>query len=275
MLDLATTLVFASAAVHAGWNAAVKHTADPDAAIVGVVGGSVALSALLGFALGETLPSAASWPWVAASGAIEAVYFLSLTRALSRLPLSTAYGIGRGGGQLVTWPLSVALQGERPSGQGLLGAALVVAGLAIGIARPVARSGLAWALLCAFTVGLYPLTYRQALAAGAPPCTLFAISMAMAWPVQVAALGPTRSARIASAARPITLALAAAGCTASFLFFLLALQLDHAGRASALRNVSIVFATLLAAALGERVGPRTLLGSVLIALGAAALATSG
>ena len=78
----------------------LKSTADPAASAALFVAGAASLSGVLAVGLGGTLP-AASWPGVVGSGLVEAVYFVTLSQALQRLPLGTAYGIARGGGQVV------------------------------------------------------------------------------------------------------------------------------------------------------------------------------
>jgi drug/metabolite transporter (DMT)-like permease len=268
---LALSLVVVSAVVHAGWNALVKRHPDPEAAAIVVVAGAAACAALGSVATGEGPPPAAAWPWVLASGGVEAVYFVALGRALARLPLGTAYGVSRGGGQLVTWPVSVVWLGEPVSGLALGGAAVLVAGLAARVRPPFDRAGLGWATACALAIGAYPLTYQQALRAGAPHFVLFTVSLVVALPVQLALLGSVARLRAASSGHGPRLALAAIACAASFLLFLAALGLGGAGRASAVRNVSIAVATALGAASGEVLDRRALAGAALITLGAVAV----
>lgn len=267
-------LVLGSAAVHAGWNAVLKRQPDPEAASLVIVAGAASISAALALGLGESAPPPASWPWIGGSALVEAAYFVTLTRALAALPLGTAYGVSRGGGQLVTWPVSAAWQGERAGAVTLFGAALLVAGLFARVRRPVVGPGLAWAAACAVAIGLYPLTYKQALATGAPPFTLFAASLGGALPVQALLLGGARGVRLRAAwhGRHAVLALAAAACAASFLLFLLALDRAGAGRASAIRNTSIVFATALGALQGETLDRRGALAVAAITAGAVLVA---
>lgn len=270
MPTLALLLVLASAVVHAGWNAVLKRQPDPEAAAVLLVGLAAAMSAALGAVTGELLPPRGAWGWIAASGAIEAAYFVALARALARLPLGTAYGLSRGGGQLVTWPVALAT-GEPASPVTLVGAAVLAAGLVARVRLPADARGLLWAGACAAAIGLYPLTYKQALSAGAPPFGLFALSLAGALPLQLVALGGPGRLRDAGRGRAVLLLCAAALCAASFLAYLGALSLAGAGRTSALRNLSIVFATALGVAQGEALDRRTALGAALITVGAIAV----
>ena len=268
----ALPLVLASAATHAIWNARLKRCEDHAASAALIVGGAALVSAALALLLGESAPAAPAWPWVAGAGLVEALYFVLLAAALARLPLGTAYGVSRGAGLLLTWPVSVLLLGETPTTLDLAGAVLVTLGLlspAAGVGRDL------WvALACAVAIGLYPLAYQGALRAGAPPRVLFTLSLALSWPVQALALGPRRWPRLAAAfaAAPGAMVLCALICTASFLLFLEALSQAGAGWASALRNTSVLFAAVLGLFIGEKPLLRGWLGAVAIALGAALLA---
>ncbi len=270
----AAVLVLLSAALHACWNAGVKAHPDPEAATVGLVAGAAGFSTLAAIAAQNPWPPAGAWPWIVVCGVVEALYFATLTRALARLPLGAAYAVSRGGGQLVTWPISVLWFGERAGFASLASAATVVVGLFLRARPPLSTSGLAWALACALTIGTYPLTYQVALATGAPPFVLFSLSLLLSLPLQFVALGAGRFTRVRTAAtlRPVLLLVGAAACAASFLLFLAALGLDGAGRTSALRNVSVVFATLLGAAQGELLDRTAVISAGLITLGAIGIA---
>lgn len=267
--------MLASAATHATWNAGLKRSPDPAASAAWIVAGAASLSGLLAVGMGAAWLPVAAWPWVVGSAAVEAVYFVTLSGAMARLPLGTAYGVARGGGQLVTWPISVLLMHEAVTPVAAAGAALVTAGL-LASARPdgVTPRGIGWALACAVAIGIYPVTYKAALAEGAPEAALFAASLSLSLPLQVALLGTRRRSRLADvlAHERGWLAVAAALCAVSFLSFLAALSLGGAGRASAIRNTSVLFALCLGARHGDRPSHRAIAGAVAIAVGAALVA---
>ena len=269
MLAAPVLWVLISALLHAAWNAGVKRTGDPEAAALGVVAGAAAISGAAAAVEGAWLPLAAA-PWTVASGIVEAVYFVALSRALARLPLGTAYGLSRGGGQLVTWPVSIAAFAEPVTAWTAGGALLLAAGLFGRVRPPFDGRGVAWAAACALAIGAYPLTYKQALRGGAPHELLFFLSLAVALPVQAVALADPRRVWGLRRQAP-TLLLSAAACAASFLLFLHALDLDHAGRVSALRNTSIAFATVFGALAGERVDRRAWAAAIAITVGAIAI----
>jgi drug/metabolite transporter (DMT)-like permease len=264
----ALALILASAATHATWNALLKRSRDTAAAAAVLVALAASLSAAIAVATGTAHLPRLAIPWAFASAAVEAVYFATLAAAMARLPLGTAYGVARGGGQLLTWPLSILLLGEAVSLTSVIGAALITVGL-LSTARGGGR-GLLWAVACACAIGLYPLTYKRALAEGAPEAALFAVSLCFSLPLQIVLLGRTRWTRLADTLRTDGRALGfgAVLCAVSFLSFLAALEIDGAGRASALRNTSVLFALIAARILGERPTARAIGGAVLIAVGA-------
>src|SRR5205814_4965123 len=133
---------------------------------------------------------------------------------------------------------------------------------------------LGWAWACAGCIAGYHVCYDRALAGGARTVPLFALSLALALPLNLAALGRARRRAVLAAlrARPVPLVAGGLLSAASFLVFLAGLALCGAGPALTLRNTSVVFAQLFAAALGEKVGRRQVAGAVLVAVGATLVA---
>lgn len=273
MSTLALLLILASALTHAAWNALLKRTEDTQASAVLIVAGAAVASACLALALGEPAPPRQAWSWIAASSLVEGVYFVTLARAMSLLPLGTAYGFSRGGGQLLIWPLSVFLIGESVSLAAGIGAAILVAGLFATAHKPESGRGLAWAIACAGAIGAYPFTYKLALAHAAPPCTLFSLSLFGALPVQLVALGGGGAPRLRAALRArLPLAISVVLCAGSFLSFLFALELAGPARLSALRNTSVIFAAALGWMSGEGRERRSIAAPLLVAVGAVLVA---
>ncbi len=270
MTALALAAILGSAALHAIWNALLKRSTDIGAASVLVSAGAAAATFALGVAVGPWEVPAAGWPFVLLAGVVEGVYFATLSRALALLPLGTAYGVSRGAGLLLVWPASVAVLGESATGPEMAGAALVSLGLFALVRGGGSRAGLAAAAACAVAVGLYPVTYKAALARGVSPFPLFALALALALPIQLALLRGERLRRLAEAARaaPLRLGFAALLCAASFLLFLAALQASGAARLTGLRNTSVVFAAAIGWSQGEPRGARDVASAVAIAAGA-------
>jgi drug/metabolite transporter (DMT)-like permease len=259
-----------SAVIHAAWNALLKRTADVGAASIVVSGGAAAITALLGLVIGPWVVPAAGWPFVIAAGLVEGAYFVTLSRALELLPLGTAYGISRGAGLLLVWPLSAALLAEHTTVAELVGAGLVSVGLFVLVQRAGSRQGLLAAGACAITIGLYPVTYKAALEHGVAPFPLFALALTIALPIQLALLGARRGPRLGAAltATPTRLGVAALLCAASFLLFLVALDTGGAARITGLRNTSVAFAAFFGWVQGEPRARRSIASSLAIAAGA-------
>lgn len=260
-----------SASLHAVWNAGIKRSEDKAACAAGVVAVAGLVSGLAAWG-GGGLPPAA-WAGTAASGLVEAAYFLTLSAALSAAPLKTAYPLIRGGGQLLAVPFAVWGLGEVLTGAQAVAVGVLAAGLALGTSEMPDRRGLRWIVACAVTIGLYPLTYKVALDGGAEPAALFAASMLISWPLQVANLGDARG-RLARSFQHDRAVWLVGGllCAASFLLFLEAMSGGGAARASALRNVSVLVAWGIGVATGEGSTRRGLWGAFLVFAGAAVVA---
>ncbi len=285
---VATLLVLLSALTHAVWNAILKRqkeTAVAAVCILAVAGLCATLAAFLVRA--AAFPTAQGLVWAVAAGLAEAGYFVTLARALERAPLGAAYTIARGGSILIVWPLSVLFLSEHCSATGVAGSVIVLVGLvatgfsrsgrpgsrAASVERVRARSGLIYSVICATFVAFVYLAYKRALDGGAEQTALFAVSLLIALPVNVVALGPGGPRRMVSQLRANPAALLVAGvvCCASFLIFLDALRASGAGRVLTLRNTSVIFAQGLGWAMGERPGWLPLVGVGVVAVGAVVL----
>jgi drug/metabolite transporter (DMT)-like permease len=271
-------LVLASAALHALWNALVRLERDKDAAMVAVVAIAWALAALgaaVEVALGHALfPSWRAAAWAAAAGLGEAAYFLTLARALAAGPLAPAYTLSRGGAIVLVWPVSVALLGEPLTALGATGTAIVLAGLAAsGLEGGLGGASARWAVVCAAWIACYHVAYKLALDAGAAESGTFALALAISVGLNGARLGAAgrRAARARIAAAPLRMLAMGAMCGASFLILLVGLHGGGAGFVITLRNTSVLFATALAFAIGERPGGRQVAGAILVAGGAVLL----
>jgi drug/metabolite transporter (DMT)-like permease len=274
-----TAWLLASAFLHAAWNALVKRERNPQLAVIGVLASAVVCSAAVALAApGSGLPGRATVAWTVAAGALQAVYFVTLGEALSRATYGAVYAIARGGALLLVWPAAALVLREPFTARSAAGAALVGVGVvlvAIAGHERATRGGIAFAALCAASIAGYHLCFDRGLALGGSPTAMFALAFAVA-------LGPVwLHARLAGRLtagldRRAGARLFGAGAltTVSFLLFLVGLAHEGAGVALTLRNTSVVFAQGLAAALGEAVPRRQLLGSALVVVGAVLVAGS-
>jgi drug/metabolite transporter (DMT)-like permease len=274
MQPLVAALIVASAFLHALWNAALKRQRDPEAASVAMLAiATVVAIAARALASGPAFAGASGVAWALAAGVCEGGYFVTLALAFREAPLGVVYTIARGGALAAVWPISALWLGEVVTARSALGAAALVLGLGlVGLDRGggAAPRGVFWASLCAAFIAAYHLFYKCSLAAGAAPSAVMAVSLAVALPLSLVRLGMGGPGRALAALRASPVALGAAGflCTASFLVFLYALARGGAGAAATLRNTSVVFALVLAWAIGERPGRPQIVGTVVVALGA-------
>ena len=280
-MNLAPAALLASAFLHASWNALLKRERAPQVAVAGVL--SFALMVAIVAALATARPAfstSAALGWGLAAGAFEGLYFITLAAALARVDYGLAYTVARGGAMLLVWPAARVLLREPVSLRGTLGASLVGLGLALVTAqlggRSSSRAGIGFSIACAVSIAGYHLCYDRALAAGARSAPLFAVALAVALPFVLASLRG-RFALGASGApwgvrAVLRWAFAGVLCAGSFLLFLWGLASSGAAVALTLRNTSIMFAQVLALALGERPTHAQVAGALLIAAGATLVA---
>lgn len=211
--------------------------------------------------------------WGAVAGAFEALYFLTLGRALARAPLGPVYALARGGAVFLVWPLSIALFHEKLQLRAALGAGILLGGLILTTPRGGSpaldqRSGLRWAALTGVFIAGYHLAYTASLRAGGDAPTLAALSLLLAGVFHVVRARAQAGTFPAFSARRIGAgALAGLG----FVAFLLALAETGAGLVLTLRNGSVLFAMVFGLFFGERPAARQWLGAALVAGGAATL----
>jgi drug/metabolite transporter (DMT)-like permease len=290
-------LVVLSAFLHAAWNALLKRETDKDRSLIAAIAVAALLAVVvagLRWAIAGDLPFTGATPagWALAAGVLELTYFVSLARALERGSLGPVYTISRGGAVVLVYPASIAAFGEAPTTQALAGSAIVLVGLVLSGLQPTAYSaqytvdnrvadtpkatrGLGWALLCATSIAGYHLAYKAALGAGGSPSAVFAVALTLATAINLVRAGAAGRAAVVTLTRTAAPRLLAMGflCGGSFLILMEALATGAAGFVLTLRNTSVLFATALAWRIGERPARPHVLGAVLVAIGAIAMAS--
>jgi drug/metabolite transporter (DMT)-like permease len=134
MSGLALLLVLVGAFTHAGWNVAAKRSSIAGPPLVWLAG-IVSLLAVAPFAI-IRLAATHHRPDVlllggGISGLIHAGYFLLLQRGYRLGDVSLVYPLARGTGPLLTMIGSLTIFAERPSAVSLVGALIVLAGVAV------------------------------------------------------------------------------------------------------------------------------------------------
>jgi drug/metabolite transporter (DMT)-like permease len=272
-------LVLISAFLHALWNALLRLEKDKDRALVAAIAVATALAATVAgvrWAVDgiSPFPTVEALVWTLAAGVLEWLYFASLAKALDAGPLGPIYTISRGGAICVVYPISIALLGEKLTAGSATGSAIVFAGLVlcgarIGDKRALGGRALAWAIACAVAIAGYHLSYNRALHAGARTSAAFAVSLGLASVINVVR---TRGAAAYARTRLGRIVLMGLICGGSFLILMEALAASGAGFVLTLRNTSVLFATGLAFAIGERPHRLQIAGAVAVAAGAILMA---
>ena len=277
--------VLFGAVLHAGWNALVKSSGDKelDTALVHFLGALVALPPLL--LVGA--PPAATWPYIGASLIVHIAYYVTLAGAYKHGELGMTYPIMRGSAPLLVALGSQLVLGEALSPLAWAGVLGVTLGVAmVGLAHPGEalhhRRALAFALANAVVIMTYTFIdgsgVRSAVAAGASALSyvlLLFVLDGVPYPALVVlrrdAAGRRAILEYARRRWPLA-ALGGAASIGSYAIALWAMTRAPVAAVSALRETSVLFATLLGAwLLKERLGPQRLLGAVVIVGGVIAL----
>ncbi|TWT12856.1 hypothetical protein [Reyranella sp. CPCC 100927] len=239
----------ASAVLHAGWNAAVKAGSQPRELMTAqmVMSAVIVLPGLLW----TGLPASASWIWIAGSTALNLVTVTALLRAYELAGFGTVYPVVRALSVMLVVPLAAGLSGETLSVAGLIGVGLVstsLLALAIGNTghSAVPRAALGWIAIAGVTTAAYVMCDAQGVRrAGSPWAYGFAVSItnaaAMAWRQNVVAWPWRVITSHAVTATPIAIA-----AVASYLLILWVWSVAAIAPAAALRDMSAIFAIVIA-----------------------------
>ena len=274
----AFAIVLASALLHAGWNLAVKSSADR---LVGTWS-QAAFGALvfLPFLVAAGGPPPGATGMILISAGVHTGYALSLAAAYDRSDLSLAYPVARG----LSPPL-IAIGGVLVLGDSLgpvdaAAVALIVAGLfSIALRRGGGSpAGLEWAALTGVLITAYTLVDAHGVRVSGEAfrytISVFALNTVLLTPVVLARRG---AAGLAAALRAQPVRNVASGVLSAgaYTLVLVAARIAPVGLVSAVRETSVVFGALAGwLVLREEFGRRRVAGSVLVVAGLAVLAAA-
>jgi drug/metabolite transporter (DMT)-like permease len=268
-------IVLGAALLHAAWNAIAKgwHGSDSLVSAFAIAAGAAIVAAGMLLFLGW--PNARSYPYVLASGIIHVGYFALLGLSYRLADYSAVYPITRGSAPLFTTLLGAALLGELYGSAMLAGIALLSAGvLGLGI-HALRRGG---------------LNYRGGLVAGANVCVIVAYTLVDGAGVRVSG-NPGGYVALMMLLTGILLALVVIGfrgraaakefsrnwllglvggamVMASYWAALWAMTKAPIGAVAALRETSVLFATLIATVvLREHLGSARIVSTIIVFLG--------
>jgi drug/metabolite transporter (DMT)-like permease len=261
----ALLLALAAAFLHAGWNVLLRGSTDVAARTIAVLVVSVVLFAPAAAATWRV--QAAAIPYVAASAALEAVYFVLLTAAYRRRELSVVYPVARGSAPALVLAGTAVVLGRAVSGAQVAGVLLVAAGVVLVRGLRSGADGIGVGLAIGALIAGYTLVDKEGLHHAAP---IPYLELVLA-PIALVAIA-VRPRALREQASLATLG-AGAGSFGAYLLFLFALRLTAAPGVAAVRETSVVIGAILAALfLKERVTWTRLLGAAIVAAGVAVLA---
>ena len=274
MSGLVAAVVLFAALLHASWNAIVKAGRDVFLTTVLVSGGAAGIS-LLALPFLER-PAPASWPWLAASVVAQLAYYSLLAAAYRAGDMSHAYPLMRGSAPLMVALASWPLLGEKLSAMQMAAIACICAGvLSLYLASRAngQHTGRATvlALLNACVIAGYTLIDGIGVRlSGAPAAYTMWIFVLNGAGLLLWTLARRRRDLARYAATQWRLALVGGcGTLASYGLALWAMTRAPVAAVAALRETSIVFASMIAlVVLREKISPRRWLAIALIAAGA-------
>ena len=258
----ALALALTAAVIHAVWNLLLAGARDSHAfaavvLLVGAVAGAVPAAVDWHF-------EAAGWPFLAATSALELVYFALLAYSYTHAELSVVYPLARGLAPVLVLVGAVLITGAGTTSRQVGGVLLVCTGVLL--VRGVGRGrGALLAVAIACAIASYTVVDKHGVRYVSPLAYLEIMTVVVGV-TYAAAIGPGRLRS------ELTWPAVAAGI-GSFVGYacvLSALRLASAASVSAVRESGVVVATLLAAVfLHERVTAWRAAGSVLVVAGVA------
>lgn len=279
----AVCLVIVAAFAHAGWNLLAK-TASGGALFVwlcAVTGCSVYLPALaVALVLARGRLDAVVGLLALGSGALHALYFVSLQRGYREGELSVVYPLARGTGPLLATIAAVVLFAERPHLVAAVGAAIIVVAVLSLAGRPrrfrgIARGGWFYGIVTGAAIASYTLWDKEAVGilALSPIVYYWATNLANALILTPWVVG--RRAELAQIWRRYRLQTVGVALLSplAYVLVLFALASAPVSYVAPARELSILIATVFGiGVLGETDARRRLVSAAAMAIGVVAIA---
>jgi drug/metabolite transporter (DMT)-like permease len=290
MTLLSLALLVLAAGLHAFSNALIKASRDQLAFTWWMLTATAIIGWPLLFFVGQ--PQPIGWLIILVSGLIEAVYFITLTRAYSLGDLSQVYPLARGSAPLFVLLWAMLLLGERPTPIGVGGIAIVVIGLylvnspalaewrrpLLGFKSPAAR----WALVTGLLISIYSSIDKVGVRYVDPLPYLY-LFLLVTWSVlSMQWLHPDRRAALRAellperkrgAWRAVSVALLGSG---AYALVLAALRLSPVSYVSPVRELSVVIGAWIGVRfMGEQGGRLRVVAALLVAAGIMIIALGG
>jgi drug/metabolite transporter (DMT)-like permease len=287
---LSLTLLILAAGLHALSNALIKSSRDKLAFTWWMLTAWAILGFPLIFFVGQLQPI--GWLIILISGLIEAMYFITLTRAYALGDLSQVYPLARGSAPLFVLLWALIFLGERPTPIGVGGIFVVVIGLylvnlpsladwnrpLLGLRSPAAR----WALLTGLLISIYSAIDKVGMRYVDPLPYLY-LFLVVTW-IALSAQWLHSDRRSALRAevqidRRRTLLLAALVAllgSGAYALVLAALRLSPVSYVSPVRELSVVIGAWIGVRfMGEQGGRLRVFAALLVAAGIMIIALGG
>ena len=270
----ALLLALAAAFVHALWNLLLARARNPEAATaVALVVALVVFAPVAPFVWGLEREV---WPYLVVTSGLQLLYFSLLITGYRKAEMSVVYPVARGVAPTIVLLAGIVVLGHETSLAQAAGVVLV--GLGVLAIRGVRGDavGVLFGLAIAAVIASYTLVDKRGLDY-ATPIAYLEVSMIAPAVLYAAWVARLRGGAVALRSELNRFSVVAGIATFSaYALVLAALERASAASVAAVRETSIVIATLLAAAvLKEHVTPLRLAGAILVACGVAALAAGG
>jgi drug/metabolite transporter (DMT)-like permease len=288
-------LLLGAAVLHAAVNALMKRARDKLAFTWWLLGASFVLGVPLLLAAGVPHDST-GWQLIVVSGLLEAVYFVTLSRAYSLGDLSLVYPVARGSAPLFIAAWAGLFLLERPTAGGVCGILTIVLGIYLinlpslsAWTRPLSglkEPALRWALLTGVLISAY-FTVDKVGTKYVDPVAYAVLIMVVAWiALSVLWLDPGRrrallreigAGKEPGPSRPVLrVFLGAAFGMGAYMLVLKVLRDGAASYTGAVREISVVIGAWVGVYyFGERGGGVRILASVLVVIGILLIAIAG
>ena len=265
------SLVLASAAMHATWNALIKTRSDRFASIsLTTLGASIVVLPILPFV---DFPSIEVWIWIAVSVIIHTGYRLFLVKTYDVGDFAQSYPLARGIAPLITTVGAIIFIGEVPEGLTVLGIVVLSFGALLMSLRGSSdlskfnRRAVGFALLTSMLIAGYTLTdgYGVRLANTASSYAAWLFFCDGLCSIAIGFLYRGRGLLNVLASEWKTNLLTGGLLAGSYWIIMWAMTKAPIASIAALRETSILFAMLISVlVLGERVTPWRVLATVFI-----------
>ncbi len=272
----ALLLVIGAAVLHAGWNALVKRGTDPLLFLwcTGVLASLLYLPFTVLVLLRHGVRPEAL-PFVVATIILHSTYFFTLGRAYRLGDYSLVYPVARGLGVALVPVLALVFLDETLSPLGVLGIALVVAGIfslhwrgGAWSDRRVLAPGTGWALVTGLSIAAYSLVDKAGVARLHPVAYIGLIELGSCLALMPVVLSRRQDLQREWRQNRASIVAAAIGSPTGYLLVLFAFQLSKAAYVVAAREMSIVLSALIGSVwLGEGDLRRRLAGAAVVLAG--------